>query len=635
MVAELGVGLHTISVRLDPDNEIQEISARNNFEERALMVLKEGTNVVQDRKTVTQGEVSTDDYVMDGAFIVVMAGGTAEGTLIQGKVHELSLEGNIYYFPGTVYVDKDGLISNAYVYDYGMLLLNGGMAENINVFNDGMTVVNDGSTISGAYVDVNGNLRVKSEGCLTGRIMLETGAKVVFEEGGILNFDLTQTAADGNPMLNDLSLIKGTPTFTLTVSDSPLSGTYSLAEGAAGFDGELSVANPLGAELGVLTVGDTLSIGNANYTLNLTDNLLFVNVTVDKALTGLTGTPEKVSWEPTGAKQYFVEYSTDSFEHVFSVTTSASVMDLMELPAGTYQWRVKANDYDEWALGDAFVSENDSTTPKVVQSNDDGNDDLFFANQSGTWSSRYCAHHVGSINDWTGTDETVSAAGKGRIQNLFFGSADPNVLCLTDSENGDAIFVDDIFTDLPEDVAEHTARLYMIQEIRAGAGDDIVDMTSQQFEYIGDGLTIRGCDGDANMGDNWLFGDAGNDRIVGASGNDIIVGGSGDDSLHGGGGDDIFAFGGDWGNDTVEQCATGSVTLWFQEGDESKWNAQTLTYTDGDHSVKVTGVLLENISLIFGNDNGKAVERHAELLAADAFDEFTSKKIFEDNGVLA
>ena len=118
-------------------------------------------------------------------------------------------------------------------------------------------------------------------------------------------------------------------------------------------------------------------------------------------------------------------------------------------------------------------------------------------------------------------------------------------------------------------------------------------MTSQRFDYIGDGLTVRGGLGNdviwANKGDNRLFGDEGNDRIVGASGNDIIVGGAGNDSLHGGGGDDIFAFGGDWGQDTIEQLTTGKVTLWFDEGDLSKWNEAKRTYTDGVNSVIVLG----------------------------------------------
>ncbi len=184
---------------------------------------------------------------------------------------------------------------------------------------------------------------------------------------------------------------------------------------------------------------------------------------------------------------------------------------------------------------------------------------------------------------------------------------------------------------------EAQARLAQIDEIRAGAGNDIVDLTSQRFEYIGDGLTVRGGLGDdvvwANHGNNLLFGDAGNDQIVGAAGDDLIVGSSGNDTLHGGGGNDIFAFGGDWGKDTVEQLANGTVTLWFADGNPALWDGKTLTYTDGDKSVKVTGTDTENIVLMFG-DNGAPYDT---LQAIGAFDEFTSEKIFEDKnkGMLA
>ena len=216
--------------------------------------------------------------------------------------------------------------------------------------------------------------------------------------------------------------------------------------------------------------------------------------------------------------------------------------------------------------------------------------------------------------------------------NLFFGSADPNGLCLTDGENGDAIFLDDMYTELPDEIDENTARLLQIHEIRAGAGDDIVDMTSQQFAYIGDGQIIRGGDGNdviwANTGANWLFGDAGDDRIVGASGDDVIAGGIGDDRLHGGGGDDTFTFCDNWGADTIQQLETGSVTLWFASGDESNWNEATLTYTDGENSVTVLGVAAEQVTLKFGDD-GSA--RFASLSDMGAFDVFTSRNIFEAN----
>ena len=165
-------------------------------------------------------------------------------------------------------------------------------------------------------------------------------------------------------------------------------------------------------------------------------------------------------------------------------------------------------------------------------------------------------------------------------------------------------------------------------------------MTSNKFEYTGDGLVIRGGDGDdviwANKGDNLLFGDAGNDRIVGASGDDLIVGGIGNDRMHGGGGDDVFTFCENWGIDTIEQLAGCSVTLWFLSGDESKWDEATLTYTDGDNNVKVSGVSAEQVELKFGTGTTPSdAELFAALSDAGAFDAFTSRKIFEESGTLA
>ena len=246
------------------------------------------------------------------------------------------------------------------------------------------------------------------------------------------------------------------------------------------------------------------------------------------------------------------------------------------------------------------------------------------------------AQHVGSVNDWRGTNELVFIEGKGRIQNCFFGSADPNILCLTDGDNGEALFLDDVFTELPESIASHQARIANIDEIRAGAGGDVIDLTSWRFEYTGGGMIVRGGEGDdtiwANKGENYLFGDEGDDRIVGASGNDVIAGGAGNDRMHGGGGADVFTFCENFGMDTVEQLETGSVTLWFAAGNESHWDAGTMTYSDGENSVTVKGAA--SVGLKFGDDGS---DRYDALASAGAFAEFTSQKIFEDSqkGMLA
>lgn len=254
---------------------------------------------------------------------------------------------------------------------------------------------------------------------------------------------------------------------------------------------------------------------------------------------------------------------------------------------------------------------------------------MFLANAQDQWSSNYVARHTGIKDRWGGTGQEVLLAGKNKIADIFIGSEDANILVLTDDSNGDALFVDDIFTALPESLTEHESRIAQNDEIRAGAGDDIIDMTSSKFAYAGHGGKISGGSGNdniwANVGNNTLFGDSGNDNIVGGTGNDMIVGGSGDDTLHGGGGRDIFCFGGNWGCDTVEQLAKGEVILWF-ESDSGIWDASTLTYTDGENSVTVTGVAADKITLNFGNDN----DRYDELAGAGCFEESVNEKIFED-----
>ena len=578
------------------------------------------------RATVHSGTTAVNITLVDSGSLAIHSGGIAVGTTV-----------NSNSFGGGLEVRSGGTANSTTINQNSLHILSCGTA-NYTTINNGVLSIDRLGLANSITINSGGHLFVSSGGTATGKMMFDSGAMISMYEGAILDFDLTQAEAGEVALVNDLSIIQGTPIYTLTVdADSlkPGSYVYSLAEGAENFARSISVVNTAGYELSVLTVGETVRIGYDDYTLNLNEGVLTLTVeSPDLTPQTPTSTVEQVSWEKTEAEEYIVEYSTDNFEHVIRVVTAGNAVDMPDLPGGTYQWRVKADGNSDWAVGEAIVSETDSDVPKLVQAIKDAIDDIFFASPNGAWSRIYYAQHVGSVDeDWSGTKEIVSASGKGRIQNLFFGSSDPNVLCLTDGENGDAIFVDDVYTELPEEIEANTARLLRIQEIRAGAGDDIVDMTSQQFEYIGDGLTIRGGEGNdtiwANKGDNRLFGDAGNDRIVGASGNDVIVGGIGNDRMHGGGGSDVFTFCDNWGIDSVEQLAGGSATLWFAEGSKDNWDEATQTYTDGDNSVKVSGVTADKVTLKFGDDGSDAF---ATLSGMGAFFDATTERIFEESG---
>ena len=336
---------------------------------------------------------------------------------------------------------------------------------------------------------------------------------------------------------------------------------------------------------------------------------------------------------------YRIELSRENSSGSIFVKTDKNSLSFLGIMPEQLTGRVQISNSGIWtetkSISNSMSNQEEIST---LISDEDGDLDLFFARSLCEWGNNYAAQHLGVLDGWEGTGEQVALDGKNQLADIFEGSSDANVLVMTDDANGDALFVDDIYTALPGTVDEQQARIAQIDEIRAGLGDDIVDMTSQRFAYVGDGVKIYGGLGNdtiwANNGSNSLFGDAGNDRIIGGTDNDEIIGGSGNDAMHGGGGNDVFCFGENWGKDTVEQLAGGEITLWFESGSEDNWNADTLTYTDGTNSVKVSGVSNDNITLIFGDDGSL---RYDELASAGYFDDAASEKIFEDKnkGMLA
>ena len=143
--------------------------------------------------------------------------------------------------------------------------------------------------------------------------------------------------------------------------------------------------------------------------------------------------------------------------------------------------------------------------------------------------------NVGSP-DYSGTDERVSIRGAGRSQDIFNGGA--GIDTLVGTGNADAILLDDTRSG----ATQSGARLSGIEIINAGAGDDVVDLTSTRYSY-GD-VTIDGGTGNdvlwSSQGNDVLLGGSGHDRMDGGAGKDYLNGGSGDDDLLGGLMEDIL-----------------------------------------------------------------------------------------------
>jgi Ca2+-binding RTX toxin-like protein len=89
-------------------------------------------------------------------------------------------------------------------------------------------------------------------------------------------------------------------------------------------------------------------------------------------------------------------------------------------------------------------------------------------------------------------------------------------------------------------------RLIDVEEIRAGAGNDVIDLTDPNHGY----------------GNITILGESGNDTIWSSEGNDTLDGGDGNDSISGGIGNDHLI--GGIGNDILRGGPNGSVSGVFQ-----------------------------------------------------------------------
>jgi len=591
-----------------------------------------------------QGGMCVSALVNNGGAFVITSSGVASKTTIQGngrggvyagKFIDTSVTngtlsvnsgGNVINtslgYNGKLVVYSNGTASDTYIDMGGTAIVGGpsiiqssGKMIDTTVNSGGKLSVAKGGTVENVTVNSGGSMYIDGGGTFTGELTIADGGWVE-GNGAIFDLDISDRSTEDNALINVISFIVGSPEFLITVDTDQAYGVYKLASGAGGRDFTFTVRNQLGGTIGSVSTADTVA-----YNFNKRDYKVSniggeLTLTVSASSPGLSGDAAGVSWKNLPGTHFVVDYSTNDYTNTLRVGVAGSSLDTYGLPGGTYQWQVKEVN-GEFIAGDDIVSDNTSAPQRYV-SDDDRQTDLFFARAHGVWDAGYSAEHQGRLGTWNGTTERVSLAGKNKISDVFIASGDTNILVLTDDSNGDALFLDDVYTSFGKDAA----RIAHIDEIRAGAGDDIIDLTSQQFAYSGMGMNIYGGLGNdiiwGNTGSNKLFGNAGNDRIIGGTDNDEIIGGSGNDAMHGGGGNDVFCFGENWGNDTVEQLSGSSVTLWFENGSESNWNASTLTYSDGINSVKVSGV--SDVTLKFGE----------AALPSGCFDDADSEKIFED-----
>ena len=201
--------------------------------------------------------------------------------------------------------------------------------------------------------------------------------------------------------------------------------------------------------------------------------------------------------------------------------------------------------------------------------------------EDGEWRSSFQALNVE-------TGERVDIAGMTRSFDVFGGGEGEDVIRLTSGD--DAIFLDDRYSLFPEGEGPRVAG---VETIDAGAGDDLVDLTSLVYSY-GD-VTING-----GAGDDILWASGGDDTIDGGIGDDSLFGGAGDDTLIGGTGENVID-GGD-GIDTVDYSGmTSAVDVDLDDNEAETRGHRGRDYDDGDDADEFEDEI-KNVENVIGTD---------------------------------
>lgn len=266
-----------------------------------------------------------------------------------------------------------------------------------------------------------------------------------------------------------------------------------------------------------------------------------------------------LQWGGKSTERYEVTLSRSyGGEAVYRWEVTGGGTQLVNPPEGNWYWQIRnitSEPASFWSSDSEPVlggSGKAATVPAVFSGS--STDDLLLTVLSeSTWGSAFALRRADD-------GRTVSLRGYRRSLGTYCGQTGHDVLLLDD--RGVALLLDDSFS---ATAAPGTPRIAGIEEIRGGAGHDLVDLTSSRYEY--GPVTIRGGAGNdvlwSGAGADVLYGGEGNDWLNGGMGNDWLCGDAGDDLLEGGGGDDTFFFAANWGVDRVSNLPGAEITLAF------------------------------------------------------------------------
>ncbi|MBE6377772.1 MAG: hypothetical protein E7051_03010 [Lentisphaerae bacterium] len=192
----------------------------------------------------------------------VTSGGTAEGTTITSRAH--------------MYLS--GGIGNNNIVDYGgqMNIYSGGKVADTTVNRYGYMYIETDGLASNTVINSNGRMYIY--GIHDGTLQIESGATVSAYSGAKIDFTVADRNTEDGFLINDLSLIQGAPTYTITVSADQADGTYKLAQGASNVTDTLTIGDGT-VNYGSITVnGADFVYNDTVYSLDQVDGNLTLTI---------------------------------------------------------------------------------------------------------------------------------------------------------------------------------------------------------------------------------------------------------------------------------------------------------------------------------------------------------------------
>jgi hypothetical protein len=390
-----------------------------------------------------------------------------------------------------------------------------------------------------------------------------------------LNVDVTnpdliyQNFASSLNELDELALFA----YVLNVNDDPTGSV--LITGTAAEDQTLTATNDLADEDGLGAISyqwsaDGIAItGATSETLTLTQSEVGKKIMVTASYTDQQGTEESATSPES-------DTVVDLYDNLSIIEGTLGDDLLNGTEAADTIYGFDGND-EIHALGGDDVLESGAGVNMLEAGL--GNDTIIL-DGNGTYGSGLAALNISSSLQ-SGTEELINLNGKTRFEDVMDGGADIDTVELTNAS--DAFFLHDSFSGFHSYVTltndyegrAGTARIENIENINAGDGDDILDLTSPDYSLAGQNITVNG-----GEGSDTLWGSDADETLNGDEGDDILFGGAGVNTLTGGLGADEFQFTKTSTDDTVADydLSSGDQLKFFYEAgsQEADWSFSIL-----------------------------------------------------------